>query len=848
MTSKMQSKVTIHFKGEDRCLNIDKPRYIIGRAQSVDVVIADDLLSRKHLEVKLVNGATWIRDLGSLNGTWLDGIKLLPNIPIELRPGQVISLGSEDAITVRIEHGEEQAVTVAALESRFKVVGGEDVVVPSVPTKNHKSKISSERAPALQEVPPSKSQSEQDVLEQIKRLIHTQSDELLETSRQEAQNFLEKAKFNAKRLTLEAEERIAKKIQNLEVAEYESMLKRDEARKDEKEARKEIERIKQESSAELARLGQERRRLEQETQELESQEKALAEEFEKLSQAERTSAARIEGRLQEAQSKILKLEEEARDLEVQTQRSKKISSDKIDEANLLLSRILGEVAAAREENLKLGADTRVLMSEYRETVSSLEKTAQSKRLMSEELDRMTTELKQASLSMVSLREERLQAQKEIEQEKLDLFVLRDELSQKEKTLSERQLKVDADVASRLSAANEEAQKLQQQSRDSAERMVSVAQEELQLILQKQEESKSEFERVKAELIRRVNATQEEIQAAHVKSREESDQLRALAQSEAEAQKIALQEELKKQKAKQESVLAQLHQVEMGKIKDLRKKSEEDWEAAKQDRAQAMSSNLYALVYSELLKVRNKTLDETLIDGFSSQLRETILDTMLDRPGADSDRLQQILKTSINSKEKEKVYWRRAGYGAAAFAFCGLLLIAFPSLYSYPWGLIRAAFSEKSTEMADDYAHKQLAEAKERFVFNPPTTSEHKESYVDNILYTTDFLAKRADAQFQDKWILELNDFFINQLDVKDTTIIKFVSLEANLLQDLAKLKSQVDPKSPEQKIEEMRSRELDFKDKLAKTFGDPEKVSQFYDYSASFWRQMYEAKSVQKKK
>lgn len=846
MTSKMQSKVTIHFKGEDRCLNIDKPRYIIGRAQSVDVVIADDLLSRKHLEVKLVNGATWIRDLGSLNGTWLDGIKLLPNILVELRSGQVISLGGEDAITLRIEHGEVIDVPVA-IESRFKVVGGEDVVIPRTASKSSKPQISPERPPALQQVPPSRTQNEQDVLEQIKRLIHTQSDELLERSRQEAQNFLEKAKLSAKKLAVEADEKIAKKIQNLDVAEYESMLKRDEARRDEQEARKELERVKKESSAELARITQERLRLSQQMQDLKLQEQELVAGFQKLSEDERTSAERIEGRLQEAQAKILKLEEEGRELEVQTQRSKKISSDKIDEANLLLSRILGEVAAAREENLKLGADTRVLMSEYRETVSSLEKTAQSKRLMSEELDRMNAELKQASLSMASLREERLHAQKEIEQEKLNLFVLRDELSQKEKTLTERQRKVDEDVASRLSAASEEAQKIQDQSRDSAERMISVAQAELQLILKKQEESKSEFERVKAELIRRVNATQEEINATLAKGKEESDQLRALAQSEAEAQKISLQEELKKQKAKQESALAQLHQVEMGKIKDLRKKSEEDWEAAKQDRAQAMSSNLYALVYSELLKVRSKTLDETIIDGFSNQLREVILDTMLDRSGADSDRLQQILKTSINSKEKEKVYWRRAGYGAAAFAFCGLLLIAFPSLYSYPWGLIRAAFSEKSTEMADDYAHKQLAEAKERFVFNPPTTSEHKESYVDNILYTTDFLAKRADAQFQDKWILELNDFFINQLDVKDTTIIKFVSLEANLLQDLAKLKTQVDPNSPEQKIEEMRSRELDFKDKLAKTFGDPEKVTQFYDYSASFWRQMYEAKSVQKK-
>jgi hypothetical protein len=37
------------------------------------------------------------------------------------------------------------------------------------------------------------------------------------------------------------------------------------------------------------------------------------------------------------------------------------------------------------------------------------------------------------------------------------------------------------------------------------------------------------------------------------------------------------------------------------------------------------------------------------------------------------------------------------------------------------------------------------------------------------------------------------------------------------------------------KIEEMRAREIQFKEKLALMFADPEKVAKYYDFSANFW-------------
>ena len=134
---------------------------------------------------------------------------------------------------------------------------------------------------------------------------------------------------------------------------------------------------------------------------------------------------------------------------------------------------------------------------------------------------------------------------------------------------------------------------------------------------------------------------------------------------------------------------------------------------------------------------------------------------------------------------------------------------------------------------------KVEEAKQRMNYNPPTTVEFKSSYVENVLFTTDFELRRQDQAFQDKWILELNDFFINHLDVKDTTIIKFVSLESSLLRDLAKIKGQVDPANTEPKIEEMRQRENEFKDKLGKMFEDEIKVAKYYEFSEKFWNEFY---------
>jgi diguanylate cyclase (GGDEF)-like protein len=63
----------------------------IGRGQGVDIQILDEGISRKHAQIRLVNGEMTIEDLESRNGTFANGQKIARHV---LRDGDKIQVGS----------------------------------------------------------------------------------------------------------------------------------------------------------------------------------------------------------------------------------------------------------------------------------------------------------------------------------------------------------------------------------------------------------------------------------------------------------------------------------------------------------------------------------------------------------------------------------------------------------------------------------------------------------------------------------------------------------------------------------------------------------------------------------
>jgi pSer/pThr/pTyr-binding forkhead associated (FHA) protein len=65
---------------------------VIGRGNEADLAISDALVSRRHAEVFEVDGILFVRDLGSLNGTFVDNHRIVDAEP--LLPQQLLTLGT----------------------------------------------------------------------------------------------------------------------------------------------------------------------------------------------------------------------------------------------------------------------------------------------------------------------------------------------------------------------------------------------------------------------------------------------------------------------------------------------------------------------------------------------------------------------------------------------------------------------------------------------------------------------------------------------------------------------------------------------------------------------------------
>jgi hypothetical protein len=66
-------------------------RLTVGRAPSCDCVLPEECVSRRHAELRRDGGRWFLRDLGSSNGTRVNGMRVVEDT--EVRPGDRLSLG-----------------------------------------------------------------------------------------------------------------------------------------------------------------------------------------------------------------------------------------------------------------------------------------------------------------------------------------------------------------------------------------------------------------------------------------------------------------------------------------------------------------------------------------------------------------------------------------------------------------------------------------------------------------------------------------------------------------------------------------------------------------------------------
>src|ERR1700722_9925239 len=90
-SGKPQITVTVLAGPEQgQIFKISRPTSTIGRSNTCEIVVSDPLVSRQHAQIVLGMGGINLKDMGSTNGTMLNGVRVTES---PLRNQGVISVG-----------------------------------------------------------------------------------------------------------------------------------------------------------------------------------------------------------------------------------------------------------------------------------------------------------------------------------------------------------------------------------------------------------------------------------------------------------------------------------------------------------------------------------------------------------------------------------------------------------------------------------------------------------------------------------------------------------------------------------------------------------------------------------
>lgn len=95
-----------------KTFSLEKGEIAIGRDTTNDIVINDAEVSRRHSRLLLQSGGYVLEDMGSTNGTFVDGQRLMG--PHNLRPGELIMLGENISLSFEAVQFDPNATVMAS--------------------------------------------------------------------------------------------------------------------------------------------------------------------------------------------------------------------------------------------------------------------------------------------------------------------------------------------------------------------------------------------------------------------------------------------------------------------------------------------------------------------------------------------------------------------------------------------------------------------------------------------------------------------------------------------------------------------------------------------------------------
>lgn len=116
------------------------------------------------------------------------------------------------------------------------------------------------------------------------------------------------------------------------------------------------------------------------------------------------------------------------------------------------------------------------------------------------------------------------------------------------------------------------------------------------------------------------------------------------------------------------------------------------------------------------------------------------------------------------------------------------------------------------------------------IFTPDKTQDYQSTYTERVLYTESYVEIELSKGYREKWILELQDYFVHKLRLDENTLVPFIASEANLVHDLNEEMKKINGNFVDLGVSRMRDIEIAFDKKIRRNItkeSDYKKIMKF---------------------
>ena len=220
-----------------------------------------------------------------------------------------------------------------------------------------------------------------------------------------------------------------------------------------------------------------------------------------------------------------------------------------------------------------------------------------------------------------------------------------------------------------------------------------------------------------------------------------------------------QERMKKIEMDTAAKMAFEEEESQKRIEQFRKQEE----ALKAQRVKEVYRNIKDVIIGRL----NSNVGKPLSSGITNLIQEDLQNIIKLAFGYQMNERESIrgILFSGNLSKKVKMYWLKVGLSIFIPIFLLSIHLMAPNFFP---AIGKHVVSFLTTEeSASDIFIKQMLEArKNKPKYLPPLSAHYKPTYTDNILFTEAFIDTVTSPVFQKEWVIELNKFIVNDVNIR----------------------------------------------------------------------------------